>query len=372
MSKLTEEACIQIADMWLHKVGVVSKGRVHINEDITTALNSLAEAISAGPFYSLSVIDRLTAAPQGEPATDGALSCTGCGSTQTIEEIRAQFPGAISCCPDRDMQPTPAAEPAVGDEVVGEPHTEAPRFLAQILYLYTQCDRPTDAICALIERRDDALRSRALPEAGGAYHDYDLSTDVTIATPAQPEEQSGRDWQANEEALRRRIDEARPDMQAIIAEDFAPGGMMHKEPSPAAVQERLAEHFAKERYFDMSDRRALEEGRVDAIALMKAFPSITAVRIAPEREALAKWYAEKWMDGEPDYEFADALLSSTLLGQTMPSEEDLAEAMFKDDHAGMKNCWEWDDAELEAEHPGTRYAYLKRARGAIAFIRDRK
>jgi hypothetical protein len=31
------------------------------------------------------------------------LRCTGCGSTDTIEEIRAKQPGAISCCPERQM-----------------------------------------------------------------------------------------------------------------------------------------------------------------------------------------------------------------------------------------------------------------------------
>jgi len=29
------------------------------------------------------------------------LRCTGCGSTQTIEELRRERPQAISCCPDR-------------------------------------------------------------------------------------------------------------------------------------------------------------------------------------------------------------------------------------------------------------------------------
>lgn len=32
------------------------------------------------------------------------LRCTGCGSTQTIEEIRREHPQAISCCPERNMQ----------------------------------------------------------------------------------------------------------------------------------------------------------------------------------------------------------------------------------------------------------------------------
>ena len=31
------------------------------------------------------------------------LRCTGCGSTQTIEELRREHPQAISCCPERRM-----------------------------------------------------------------------------------------------------------------------------------------------------------------------------------------------------------------------------------------------------------------------------
>jgi hypothetical protein len=30
-------------------------------------------------------------------------TCTGCGSTKTIEEIRAEHPAALSCCPERRM-----------------------------------------------------------------------------------------------------------------------------------------------------------------------------------------------------------------------------------------------------------------------------
>lgn len=31
------------------------------------------------------------------------LRCTGCGSTETIEQIRAKHPEAIACCPERKM-----------------------------------------------------------------------------------------------------------------------------------------------------------------------------------------------------------------------------------------------------------------------------
>ncbi len=30
--------------------------------------------------------------------------CTGCGSTESVEEIRKHHPAALSCCPERNMQ----------------------------------------------------------------------------------------------------------------------------------------------------------------------------------------------------------------------------------------------------------------------------
>lgn len=35
------------------------------------------------------------------------LICAGCGSTDTIEELRAKHPKALSCCPEREMIPAP-------------------------------------------------------------------------------------------------------------------------------------------------------------------------------------------------------------------------------------------------------------------------
>jgi hypothetical protein len=35
------------------------------------------------------------------------LRCTGCGSTQTIEEILREHPQALSCCPERNMRYIP-------------------------------------------------------------------------------------------------------------------------------------------------------------------------------------------------------------------------------------------------------------------------
>lgn len=33
------------------------------------------------------------------------LQCTGCGSRDSIEAIRRKHPDAISCCPERSMEP---------------------------------------------------------------------------------------------------------------------------------------------------------------------------------------------------------------------------------------------------------------------------
>lgn len=38
--------------------------------------------------------------------TKAALACTGCGSTAELGDLQAK--GHISCCPERDMQPTVA------------------------------------------------------------------------------------------------------------------------------------------------------------------------------------------------------------------------------------------------------------------------
>jgi hypothetical protein len=32
------------------------------------------------------------------------MRCTGCGSTETLAEIRAKNPEAISCCPERKLK----------------------------------------------------------------------------------------------------------------------------------------------------------------------------------------------------------------------------------------------------------------------------
>ena len=41
--------------------------------------------------------------PRADDANAPRLICTGCGSVETIEEIRARHPAALSCCPERKM-----------------------------------------------------------------------------------------------------------------------------------------------------------------------------------------------------------------------------------------------------------------------------
>lgn len=45
------------------------------------------------------------------------LRCTGCGSTETVEQIRAKHPDAISCCPERNMQERCAASSAAAKKL---------------------------------------------------------------------------------------------------------------------------------------------------------------------------------------------------------------------------------------------------------------
>lgn len=44
--------------------------------------------------------------PRSVRAT-GLWVCTGCGSMQSIEQIRTEHPNAIACCPERKMAPIP-------------------------------------------------------------------------------------------------------------------------------------------------------------------------------------------------------------------------------------------------------------------------
>lgn len=41
---------------------------------------------------------------EGEKIAQG-WRCDGCGSGKTLAEIRAENPGAVSCCPERDLVP---------------------------------------------------------------------------------------------------------------------------------------------------------------------------------------------------------------------------------------------------------------------------
>lgn len=43
--------------------------------------------------------------------------CTGCGTTRTIKEIKARYPKALSCCPERKMV-APDKLPIVGHKHV--------------------------------------------------------------------------------------------------------------------------------------------------------------------------------------------------------------------------------------------------------------
>ncbi len=38
-----------------------------------------------------------------ETAARPLIVCTGCGSTETLDQIRTRHPNALSCCPERRM-----------------------------------------------------------------------------------------------------------------------------------------------------------------------------------------------------------------------------------------------------------------------------
>ena len=45
--------------------------------------------------------------------------------------------------------------------------------------------------------------------------------------------------------------------------------------------------------------------------------------------------------------------------------EDLAAALYAAAHKNLKNCWKWDDAGLDAEHPSSRGYWRKVAKGLL-------
>lgn len=52
------------------------------------------------------LVGNMFSAPaQGSP---DLWACTGCGSQKTIEQIKGEHPGALSCCPERRMAPLPS------------------------------------------------------------------------------------------------------------------------------------------------------------------------------------------------------------------------------------------------------------------------
>lgn len=62
---------------------------------------------------------------------------------------------------------------------------------------------------------------------------------------------------------------------------------------------------------------------------------------------------------------AEALREALGLGKKFDMEEALARAIFNDQHQGLQNCYDWDTAGLEDEHPGTTELYRGYAQSAI-------
>lgn len=84
--------------------------------------------VDVGPILReiRSVLDRelpsAVAAFEATLASAPIGKCTGCGSTETIEQIRASVPTAISCCPERDMQSSAVPIEAGEEKWEGPPY----------------------------------------------------------------------------------------------------------------------------------------------------------------------------------------------------------------------------------------------------------
>lgn len=87
--------------------GLVKKVKSYTRENIDGHLEGLSTALTNLDAFMENVADALTplAARLAECERAAGVACSGCGSTETIEQIRAKHPIAISCCPERDMVP---------------------------------------------------------------------------------------------------------------------------------------------------------------------------------------------------------------------------------------------------------------------------
>jgi hypothetical protein len=69
----------------------------------------LIERLSVGAGYAdcVAAADALTSqvARLAEVEKAAGVACSGCGCTKTIEQVRFEYPEALSCCPERDMVP---------------------------------------------------------------------------------------------------------------------------------------------------------------------------------------------------------------------------------------------------------------------------
>lgn len=79
--------------------------------------------------------------------------CAGCGSSETIEEIKARNPDAISCCPERKMV---KLDDMIGDyRIVFFPRQGERRFGMQRLF-EVKAWSPTEALELLYAIHPDA------------------------------------------------------------------------------------------------------------------------------------------------------------------------------------------------------------------------
>lgn len=63
-------------------------------------------------------------------------------------------------------------------------------------------------------------------------------------------------------------------------------------------------------------------------------------------------------------------LSKQLVKYQAFDREKVAEILYTAAHKGLKNCWKWSDAGLDAEHPTSRGRYRKMADGIVALLKQ--
>ena len=134
----------------------------------------------------LAKVDACLASMSSENKTSPSvpvMECTGCGSRQSVEEIRAAHPGALSCCPERNMQPVPTPDPR--DVRIKELESILQRFIAKDgpfdIYAYHSDEMLREACCleATLLLKARTLLKNPVPSHPKPVLPINLETQIT-------------------------------------------------------------------------------------------------------------------------------------------------------------------------------------------------